>query len=155
ESDAPGIARALAENLEVLRPRMNAEQSAGELVLLAAVLDVAVVEDAVEAIEPAVGPPGERVGQLVRVGAAKAGDDDFRLAGRLAVGPLAVEEDVRRVGHPDAAVADRDAGGDVEALGEDGDLVVVAVAAGALQDLDAVAPRAGGTARVFEALGDP
>ena len=37
--DAPGIARPLAEDLEVARPGMDAEQRAGELVTLAAVLD--------------------------------------------------------------------------------------------------------------------
>ena len=35
------------------------------------------VEDAVPAVEPAVGAPGERIGQLVGVVAAEAGDDDL------------------------------------------------------------------------------
>ena len=47
------------------------------VVSLPSVLDVAAVEHAVEAVEPAVGAPGERVGQLVRVVAAEAGDDDL------------------------------------------------------------------------------
>src|SRR5262249_51339553 len=59
EGDAPGVAGAFAEDLEVLRPRVDAEHRAGELVFLAAVLDAAVVEDAVETVQPAVGPPGE------------------------------------------------------------------------------------------------
>ena len=59
----------------------------------------------------------------MRVVAAEAGDDDFSLVGlAVAVGVLE-EEDVGRVGDPDAAVADGDAGGDVQAVGEDGDLV--------------------------------
>ena len=62
---------------KLARPRMDAEQGAGEVELLAALRDVAGVEDAVEAVEPAVGAPGERVGQLVRVVAAEAGDDDL------------------------------------------------------------------------------
>ena len=84
---------------------------------------MAAIEDAVEAVEPAVRAPGQRVGQFVRIDAAEAGDDDLRLAGRLAVGTDLVKEDVRRVGDPDAAMADRDAGRDVQPLGEDGDLV--------------------------------
>ena len=110
--------------------RNRAQVKSNSLPLL---LDVAVVEDAVEAVEPAVGPPGQRVGQFVRVVAAEAGDDDLRLAGRLAVGADLVEEDVGRVGDPDAAVADGDAGGDVQPLGEDGDLVDLAVAARCLR----------------------
>ena len=38
---------------------MDAEDGAGEVVRLAAVLDVARVEDAVPAVEPAVGAPGQ------------------------------------------------------------------------------------------------
>ena len=34
--DAPGIARPFAEELELARPRMDAEQRAGEVVILAA-----------------------------------------------------------------------------------------------------------------------
>src|SRR5207248_11490686 len=133
----------------------NAEQGTGEVVVLALVLDVRMVEDAVEAVQPAIGAPGQRVGQLVRVVAAEAGDDDLGLADRLAVGADLVEEDVRRVGDPDAAVADRDARGDVQSLGEDGDLVDLAVAVGVFEDLDAVASGAGGATRILEALGDP
>ena len=84
-------------------------------------IDLALVEHAVQSVEPAVRPPGQRVGQLVRVGAAEAGEHDFA-ADLLAV-LLAQEEQVGRVEHPDAAVADRDARGDVQPVGEDGDLV--------------------------------
>ena len=118
-------------------------------------LDVGRVEDAVEAVEPAVGSPGERVGQLVRVVAAEAGDDDLALVGlAVAVGVLQ-EENVGRVGDPHAAVADGDARGNVQSVGEDGELVDLAVAVGVFQDLDAVAARPGRVPRIFEALGDP
>jgi len=59
--DAPRVARALAEQLELARLRMNAEQGTGEVELLPLMLDVAVIEDAVEAVQPAIGAPGERV----------------------------------------------------------------------------------------------
>ena len=65
------------------------------------------------------------------------------------------EEDVGRVGDPDAAVADGDSRGDVEAVGEDREPVGLAVAVGVLEDLDPVAARPGGAAGIFEALGDP
>lgn len=133
---------------------MDAEQGAGEDVLLAAVPDVAEVEHPVPAVKPAVGPPGEGVGQLVGVGAAEAGDDDLGLAG-LAVGADGVEEDVGGVGHPDAAVAGGDAGGDVQPVGEDGDALHGAVAVGVLEDLDAIAADAGGAARILQAFDDP
>src|SRR5262249_24559091 len=83
--EAPGIPRALPKQLKFPRFRMDAEEDAGEDEVLAALLDVAVIEDAVESVQPAVRTPRQRVGQFMRVGAAEAGDDDFRLAGRLAV----------------------------------------------------------------------
>src|SRR5262249_48313984 len=68
---APGIAGSFAEQLELAGLRMDAEQRAREAIGVAvAALDGGRIEDAVEAIEPAVRPPGERVGQLVGVGAA-------------------------------------------------------------------------------------
>src|SRR5262249_27139921 len=140
---------------EVTRLRVDAEQGAGEAVVLALVLDVGMVEDPIEAVEPAIGAPGQRVGQFVRVGASEAGNDDFGFARGLAVGTDLVEEDVGRVGDPDAAVADGNARGNVEALGEHGDLVDLAVAVGVFEDLDAIAAGPGGATRVFEALGDP
>src|SRR5262245_32642231 len=72
---APRVARPFAPDLELPRDRVNAKQGAGELpagmILLVvwvrlAVLHIALVEDAVEPIEPAVGPPGERIRKLVR-----------------------------------------------------------------------------------------
>src|SRR5262245_61435222 len=106
---APGIARAFAEELELARLRMDAEQRTREAIGVAVVaLHGGRIEHAVEAVEPAVRAPGERVGQLVRVGAAETSDDDFRLAGRFTIGAFFIEEDVRGVGDPDATVADRD-----------------------------------------------
>ena len=136
-------------------PRVDAVHGAGEIERLAVLDDVGVVEDAVPAVEPAVGAPRQRVGQLVRVEAAEAGDDDLALVGLA--GPLRVleEKDVGRVGDPDAAVAEVEAGGDVEAVGEDRDLVELAVAVRVFEDLDTILTRPGGEARVFDALGDP
>src|SRR5262249_35158263 len=71
------VAGPLAAHLELARARVDAPQGTGEVERLAARLHAAVVEDAVEAVESAVRTPGERVGQLVRVGAAEAGDHHF------------------------------------------------------------------------------
>ena len=78
----------------------------------------------------------------------------LRVGLAVAVGVLE-EEDVGRVGDPDAAVADGDARGDVQPLGEDGELVGLAVAVGVFEDLDAVPARPGGLRGILEALGDP
>ena len=52
-------------------------------------------------------------------------------------------------------MADGDAGGDVQPLGEDREAGRPAVAVGVFQNLDAVAARAGRLPRIFQALGDP
>ena len=104
--------------------------------------DLAGVEDAVPAVEPAVGAPGQRIGQLVGIVAAEAGHDDLAGVGLAVAVAILEEEDVGRVGHPDAAVADGDSGGDVQAVGEDGEPVGLAVAVGILEDLDPIAARA-------------
>ena len=152
---AHGLLVPCAEDLEFARPRVDAEHGAGEIEGLAVVNDVGGVEDAVPSVEPAVGAPRQRIGKLVGVVAAEAADDDFLLVGLA--GPLGVleEEDVGRVGHPDAAVAEVEAGGDVEAVGEDRDLVERAVAVGVFEDFNTIFTRPGGGARVFEALRDP
>ena len=61
-----------------------------------------------------------------------------------------IEENIGRIGDPDAAVADRDAGGDIEAVDDGGDLVELAVALGALQQLDAILARPGAAARILD-----
>ena len=86
---------------------------------------------------------------------AEPGDDDLAGVGLAVAVGVAEEEDVGRIGDPDAAVADGDPRGDVQPVGEDGELVGLAVAVGVFEDLDAVAARARLAARVFEALGDP
>ena len=97
--------------------------------------DVAVIEHAVQAVQPTVRSPGQRVGQFVRVGAAKAGDDDLALVGpTVAVGVLQ-EEDVGRVGHPHAAVTHGDARGNVQPFGKHRDLVDATVVVGVFQNL--------------------
>ncbi len=142
--DPPGVARPFAKDLEIAGLGIDPKHGAGEFVTLAAIVDLGRVEDAVPAVQLAVRAPGQRVGQLVRVVAAEAGDDDLARVGQAVAVGILEEEDVRRVGDPHAAGADGDARGDVQAVGEDGELVGLAVAVGVLQDLDAVLARPGG-----------
>ena len=153
--DAPGVARALRKEFEVARPGMDPEERGGEVEGLAAMLHDRAVEDAVEPVEPAVRPPGERIRQLVRVVASETGQHDLPGVGlAVAVGVLE-EEEVGRVDDPDAPPADRDPRGYVQTFGEDGELVHSAVAVGIFEDLDPVAARPRRLPRVFEALGHP
>src|SRR5882724_8653886 len=62
EGEAPGIAGALAEDFELLGPGMDAEQGAREVKRLAVLLDDAAIEDAVQAIKPAIGAPRQEFG---------------------------------------------------------------------------------------------
>src|SRR5207244_13334836 len=76
-SEAPGVARFLAEYLELAGKVMAPPHRAGEVERPAFRDDVAVIEDTVEPIQPAVGAPCQRIGQLMRVRPAEPGDDHF------------------------------------------------------------------------------
>ncbi len=65
------------------------------------------------------------------------------------------KENIGRVGNPDAAVADRDSRGDVQAIGEDRDFVGLAISRRILQDLDPITARPRLQPRIFETLGHP
>src|SRR5262249_23142792 len=87
---------------------------------------------------------------------AKAGDDDLRLS-QFGVRKILerVIEDIRRIGDPGAAVANGDAGGDIEAFDDGGYLVKLTVPLGAFENLDAILARLGSAARIFDRLCDP
>ena len=105
----------------------------------AGLADVRVGEDAVGAVEPAVGAPGERVERLVRVLVAPAVEQDLRRAGRVVVAVLdRNEQKIRRGADPDAAEADLDAADEVQVLDEDLPVVETSVAVGVLEDQDAI-----------------
>ncbi len=155
ESDAPRIARPLAKQTETARPRVDAKHRTGELIRLPPRCDATRVEDSVEAIQSAVGPPRQTVRQFMRVLAAESRYDDLNLI-RLVI-PIGVlhEQNIGGIGHPHSTVPHGDSRGDVEPLGKDLDRVDGAVAVGILQNFDAIAPRARLPPRVFETLGDP
>src|SRR6185436_13447146 len=66
------IARAFRHDLELPGARMHPPKRTVELIFPATVgTDAALIEDAVQTVQPSVWAPRERVGQLVRVRAAK------------------------------------------------------------------------------------
>src|SRR5688572_20764619 len=92
---AVGIAGPLGNDLEFTRTRMHSPKRAVEFVFLAVVrANEALIEHTVQTVEPSVRSPGQRVRQLVRIGAAKSCDHHFT-ADLLAV-LLAQEKKVRR-----------------------------------------------------------
>ena len=152
--DAVGIARAFGDDLEFARARMHPPERAVEFVFLAVVrANAALIEHAVQSVEPAVRSPRQRIRQLVRVRAAKAGEHHFA-ADFLAV-LLAQEEKVGRVEHPHAAVADRHARGNVQPFGKDGDLVRAPIGVRVFENLHPIAADARRLARILDALGNP
>ena len=159
EIEAPGIARALGEDLELPRAGVEAPDAGVDLPALLGrrtrLADHRVREDAVAAVEPAVGPPGEAVQGLVRVLHRPTVEHHLGLA-RTVLRVLRDEHQFRRGADPHPAVADLDAAHEVEPLEEDGALRVAAVAVDVLEDEDAVAALAlAALARVGHALDDP
>ena len=111
EVEAPGVAAALAEQLEALRERVVAPDALLEL----DAADVGRDRAALAAVEPAVRPPGQRVGDGVGVLHAEAGEQHLGVAvGHVVAVAVGVEEQVRRLQDEDAAVAEGQAAGEVQ-----------------------------------------
>ena len=92
-----------------------------------------------QAIEPAVGPPGQRVGHRVGVFHAEAGEQDLGIAvGHVVAVAVGIEEQIRRLEDEHAAVAERQAARQVQPGDEVLGAVGAAVAVGVLQDRDPV-----------------
>src|SRR5206468_2259646 len=130
--------------LEFLLDRMIAPDAGvdGSALLFrrARLADERVREDAVAAVQPAIGAPDEGVERLVRVLVAPAIEDDLRRPGGLVFTVLdGDEQQLGRLPDPDAAEADLESADKIKALIEDGALVELAVAVGVLEDEDAVA----------------
>src|SRR5581483_9052605 len=83
EVEAPGVARAVGEDLEDVPRRVVAPHAGVEpdavLLRRPRLADLRMREDAVAAVQPAVGAPDERVERLVRVLEAPAVEQDLRL----------------------------------------------------------------------------
>src|SRR4029453_11571175 len=151
---AVGIARTLADDLEFARARMHSPKRAVEFVFPAVVrANEALIEHAVQSIEPAVRSPGQRVRKLVRIRAAKAREHHF--AADLPAILLAQEEKVRRVEHPDAAVTDLHARGNVQSLGKGLDLVSVSIRVRIFENFYAITTNTCRLPWILDALSNP
>ena len=106
EGQAEQVAAALAEQLEPSRQRV--EPPDGLLELDPA--DGVARRAAGDAVEPAVRPPGEVIGQRLGVLHAEAGEQDLGVAvGHVVAVAVGVEQQVGRLEDVDAAVAERQA----------------------------------------------
>ena len=98
DGDAPRVARSLAPDFEDARPGVNPEDGAREMVSLAVFgHDAAGIEHAVPAVQPAVGAPGERIGELVSVAAAEARRDDLPGVGPAVAIAILQEKNIGRL----------------------------------------------------------
>ena len=159
EIEAPGIARAFGEDLEDVAGRVEAPDSGVDLHALLVgrtrLADDRVREHAVVTVEPAIRTPDKAVERLVRVVEAPAVEQHDWLA-RLVVDVLRDEEEFRSRADPDAAVADFDAGDEIESVLEDRHLGVTAVLLHVFQDQDPIGASTVGTfLRVGHAFHDP
>ena len=135
ERDAVAVAAAFAEEFELARDRVIAPEALLEF----DAADAARGRAAVDAVEPAVGAPGEMVRQRLGVFHAEAGEQHFRIGvGHVVAVRVGIEQQVRHVEHEHAAVAELDAGGQVQAVDEILGAVGAAVAVGVFKDRDPV-----------------
>ena len=112
EVESPGVAAPFAEQLEALGRRMVAPDA----LLKADAANVGRHGAALRAIEPAVGAPLQRVDHRVRVFHAEAGEQHLGIAvGHVVAIAIGIEQQVRRLADIDAAVADRQGRGQVQA----------------------------------------
>jgi hypothetical protein len=143
EVEPPLIAHALGEDLKDLFGRMVAPDTGveGRAVLVAGpgFADVGMGEDSLVAVEPAIGSPDEAVQGFVRVLRSPAIEHRLRRAiGRIVAILVRNEKQVGRTAHPDAAMTDGDAAGEVQLVVENLARVVPAVAIGVFEDEDPI-----------------
>src|SRR5687767_9822258 len=113
ERQRPRVATAFGEELEPIRLRVVAPDRLSEK---RDASDLCRTGASVDAVEPTVGSPRQAVGERVRVLEPEAFEPYLGLAVWQPVsGCIAIEEQVRRVHHPDAAAPRQHAGGDVQA----------------------------------------
>ena len=133
---APGVGERIGdEDAQLLGARLVAEH-AGVVDANRAVrrLDLRVEEGPFLEVERAVRAPREGVDRVVAVLGAEAVQDDPPHVGAVVAVGVLQEHQVRLLRDVDAAVAEREAGRDVEPIGEDLDLVGAAVAVAVLED---------------------
>ena len=143
EIDAPGVACALREHLELVLRRVVAPDAGVDFrpleVARARLAHVGVGEHAMAPVEPAVGAPGEGVERLMGVLVGETVEQDLGRAIGLVVAILVGdEEQVRGRADPDAAEAHFKSADKIQPLGENGPILGHAVAVRVFQNDDAV-----------------
>lgn len=101
-------------------------------------LDLGVEEDAFLKVEPAAGAASPGADGVMAVLDAEAGEGEFFLVGDVVSVGVLIEKDVGGLRDVAAAIGELDAGGEVEAVGEDGGFVGFAVTVGVFEDDDFV-----------------
>ena len=135
EIEAPGVAAAFREQLELARERMIPPDAL--LKLNAA--NVRRHRAALRAVEPAVRAPGQRVRHRMSVLQTKPAQQHFGIAiGNIVMIAVGVKQQVRRLNDEHAAVAYRHAGSEVQTGDEVLEFVRHTVAIGVFADRDAV-----------------
>ena len=89
-------------------------------------------ENAVRHVKPAVRSPGETVEQFVPIVQAETGHQNFARIGHVVVIFVLQKEKVGSLADVNAAVADENASGEIQAVGENCDLVRTAIVIGVL-----------------------
>src|SRR5262249_44328225 len=115
EVESPRVAAAVAEQLKFVGDGMVAPDA----LLEGDAVDLGGDRASLAAVEPAVGPPGERVGYRMGVLHAEALEQHARIpVGYVFAHTLGIEEKVRRLQDEDAAVPECDTAGEVKVLDE-------------------------------------
>ena len=153
----PGVVGELVEELELGAIRGEAVAAHREVLLLAADLagEAAVADRAAEPVVIAV-RKAARLG--VGIADAPARDDDLTDVGLVVAIVVLEEDEIRGLRDDHAAVGEDEARRDVELVGEDRELVGLAVAVGVFADLDGVIALLlvfHDAVRVVAGLGDP
>ena len=147
EVDAPRVARALGEHLELMLGRVVAPHRGVDPLPLAlgrpGLANQRRAENAVTAVKPAVRPPGERVQGLVRVGfVVPAIEKNPGFTRGFRVVPILDrhEHQMGRRANPHAAEADFNAADQALPVHEHRALVELPIAIGVLENQNAIAP---------------
>ena len=178
--DAPWVAEAVGDDFEAILDRVVAPDAAVDVDGVALELDllrkgIAVLEKAalalrladlrwggkaLAAVEPAIRAPVKAVQGLMAIADAPAGQAHLDVVHVRTIVAIAIrdKEQVGRRAEPEAIKADRDGGGEGDALGEDFLLIRDTVPIGVLEDDDAAVARVGKptlAALVVAVFGDP
>ena len=142
EIDAPRIARAVGIDLEFPGARIKARHGRihdhAVIVGILRVLYFGVREDAMGHVQQAIGSPGKAIEQLVPVLQAKTGHKNRLLIRQVIAIRILQKQKMRCLAHVHAAVAQQNAGREIQAVGKRLHFVSLPVAIGIFEDFDDV-----------------